>query len=259
MTTSERFYSTEGIVVRLNDLGESDRIVSLLTPQRGLVRGVAKSARRPNSKLGGHLDLLRHVTISARTGRSLDSISQAQTMNDFRIIQEDLGRISCGIYLCELSEKFSLEGVPSNNTFEILRYGLGWLERTSNPELFLRWYEMRILQLNGFQPEIFICTGCGITLEQESQTFSATLGGFICKVCRPTANDRLLLASVGVIKILRFLQNTECEALENLRVGEGDRHHVGQILRKHIQGVLDRSVRSTDFLDEINKWPLAST
>ena len=257
--TSERFYSTEGIVVRLNDLGESDRIVVLLTPQRGLVRGVAKSARRPNSKLGGHLDLLRHVTISARTGRSLDSISQAQTMNDFRTLQEDLGKLSRGIYLSELSEKFSLEGVQSNNTFKMLRYGLGWLERTRNPDLFLRWYEMRILQLNGFQPEIFICTGCETTLEREPQTFSTALGGFICKVCRPTANDRLLPASVGVIKILRFLLHTDCEALENLHVGEGDRLHVGQILRKHIQGILDRSVRSTDFLDEINKRPPVGT
>ena len=57
-------YTTDGVVVRVLDLGEADRIITLVTPVHGLVRGVAKAARKPGSKLGGHLDLLRHVSVS---------------------------------------------------------------------------------------------------------------------------------------------------------------------------------------------------
>lgn len=255
--TTARFYSTEGVVVRLNDLGEADRIVVLLTPGRGLVRGVARGARRPNSKLGGHLDLMRHVTVSAHVGRSLDSISQAETVNGFRGLREDLGRLSRGMYLCELAEKFSIEGAPAVGTFRMLADSLDWLQQARSPDLFLRWYEMRILHLNGFQPEVHVCADCGKELERAPQLFSAARGGLVCEECRPAGDDPLLPTSVGAIKLLRYLLRTDWETLDSLRAGDVDRRHVERILRAHLQHVLDRSVRSTAFLDEVSKWPEA--
>ena len=99
-----RLYSTEGVVLRHFNLGEADRIITLLTPGRGILRAVAKGSSKPKSKLGGQLDLTRHASISARTGRNLDSISQPETVETFPAPRNDLDPLSRGLYLCELTE-----------------------------------------------------------------------------------------------------------------------------------------------------------
>ncbi len=94
-----RSYTVDAIVVRANDFGEADRLITLLTPFRGLVRAVARGARKPKSRIGGNVDLLRHVRVSLNHGRSLDSVSQVETQNGFRSIRADLARTSIGLYL----------------------------------------------------------------------------------------------------------------------------------------------------------------
>ena len=83
MTSRSRTYSTEGVVVRQRDIGEADRLLWIITPDHGIIRAVARSARKPGSKLGGHIDLLRHVALSMRTGRTLDQVSQVETISGF--------------------------------------------------------------------------------------------------------------------------------------------------------------------------------
>ena len=249
-----RFYSTEGVVLRHSDLGEADRIVVLLTPRRGLVRAVARGARKPTSKLGGHLDLMRHVSISARPGATLDTISQVDTVSGFPRLRKDLGRLSRGLYMCELAEKFAVEDAPAPGMFRMLVDGLEWLETARSPDLFLRWYELRILQLNGFQPEVQRCADCGGELQPESHTFSPARGGIVCPSCRPAGADQLLPAGVGTVKLLRYLRRADREGLESFRVGDQERRQVERILRTHLQFVLERALRTTAFLDEVRQW-----
>ena len=253
MTTAPRIYSTEGVVLRHSNLGEADRIVTMLTPGRGILRAVAKGARKPGSKVGGQLDLLRHVSISARTGRTLDSISQAETVNSFSALRTSLGGLSRGLYVCELTEKFAVEDAPAAGVFRMLVDGLDHLQTTRSPELFIRWYEMRLLHLNGFQPEIQRCVDCGGPLEQEAQVFSTERGGIVCPKCRPGGTDALLPASVSAIKLLRYLRRAAWGDLDRLQVKDDEQHQVERILREHVRFATDRPIRSAVFMDEVRR------
>ena len=259
MTTRTRTYKTEGIVLRHIDIGEADRLLTFLTPELGLVRATARGARRPTSKLGGHLDLLRHVSLSVHVGRTLDTVTQAETINSFPRLRRDLDGMSRGVYLAELAERFSAEGAASYAVFRLLAETLGHLEARTTGErvgrapadLLLRWFEVRLLALTGFQPVFHNCVECGTELQQEEHVFSAERGGVVCPNCRAAGGDVLLPASVPALKLLRHLGRTDFPSIAGLRQGDQESRLAERILRAHIGYVLDRAVRSTTFMDEV--------
>jgi DNA repair protein RecO (recombination protein O) len=250
-----RFYSTEAVVVRQTDVGEADRLLVLLTPDRGLLRVTARGARKPGSKIGGHLDLLCRSNVSISSGRGLETVSQAETIEAFRGLRTDLGRLSRGLYLAELGERFAVEEAPSHAPFRLLVDSLRTLE-TLPPEsadLLVRWHELRLLALHGFVPEVQRCADCASPLEPEDHVFSAARGGIVCPGCRGRGDDPLLPASVAVIKVLRFLRRSSWAEASSLRLGEDDRRQIERIMRAHLHYVLDRDVKSSAFLDEVRK------
>ncbi|MBT5476600.1 MAG: DNA repair protein RecO, partial [Chloroflexi bacterium] len=157
-------YTTDGVVVRTSNLGEADRIITLVTPIHGIVRGVAKAARKPGSKTGGHLDLLKHVSVSVRETRTLHGLSQASTVNGYRGLRDDLDRFSRGSYISEMAERFSVENGANQPLFRLLLDVLNALELSDNPEMAIHFYEMRLLQLSGFAPELSRCVESGVEL-----------------------------------------------------------------------------------------------
>ena len=104
-----RTYKTEGVVLKQMPLGEADRILTILTPDVGKVRAVARGVRRAKSRLGGHLDLLNQVSVSLSKGRSLDAVNEAEAFRSFRVLREDLERVSKALYMAELADGFSVE------------------------------------------------------------------------------------------------------------------------------------------------------
>ena len=166
MTTRSRTYSTQGVVVRQRDIGEADRLLWIITPDHGIIRAVARSARKPGSKLGGHIDLLRHVALSMRTGRTLDQVSQAETVSGFISLRQDLVRATTGSYVAELAERFSVEGGSNRQLFDLLVSALGYLQTTERAQWLPRWFELRLLSISGFMPELYACVDCGGELVQ---------------------------------------------------------------------------------------------
>jgi DNA repair protein RecO (recombination protein O) len=256
MTSSKpRFFTTEAVVLRHSDLGEADRLLWLLTPERGAIRATARGARKPGSKLGGHIDLLCHVKLSMREGRELHGVSQADTVDAFRAVRTDIGRLSRGLYIAELAHRVSVEDVPAPALFRLLINTLGWLTTTDNADTLVRWYSLRLLTITGFRPEFGGCVECGDELEPADHVFSAERGGFLCPNCRSQGSDVLHSASLGTIKVLRHLARSDFPAVDSLNIGTEERRQMERIIRSQINNVVDRGVRSSAFLDEVRNWP----
>ena len=254
VSSRHKSYSVEAIVVRAADFGEADRLVTLLTPFKGLVRAVARGARKPKSRIGGSADLLRHVKASLHEGRSLDGLSQVQSLDSFRSIRSDLSRMSTALYICELAERFSVEGGPNPPLFDHLLKTLRTLDAEQYRPLFSRWFEVRLLHLNGFLPVIGACVDCGTPLEPRDHVFSTARGGLVCPECRATESDVLLPASIGAIKLLRHMARSEWDRVRPLQAGDDEVRQASRILREHLHFVLDRNVRSTAFMDEVTSF-----
>ena len=257
MTSKRRpiTYTTDAVVVRTSNLGEADRIITLVTPFHGLIRGVAQAARKPGSKLGGHLDLLRLVSVSVRETRTLHGFSQVSTIDGFRGLRNDLDRFSRGSYISEMAEKFSVENGSNQPLFRLLVDVLGALEKTGNPEMVIHFFEMRLLQLSGFAPELSRCVETGVELEPANHLYSADRGGLVNSDSRPVGESALLPASLNTIKLLRFLSRTDINNADHIKAGEDENRQLSRILRAQIHHVLDRGLRSEAFMDEVRNRP----
>ena len=117
---AERLYNTDAIILRRSDFGEADRLLTVYTPHRGKLRLVAKGVRKTKSKKAGHVELFTHAALQVATGRNLDIVTQADTVQAYRALREDLDKISHAYYLVELVDRFTEEHDPSYPIFELL-------------------------------------------------------------------------------------------------------------------------------------------
>src|SRR5437588_93894 len=107
--SAPRVYRTEAIVLRGYDYGEADRILTLYTPNSGKLRAIAKGVRRTKSRMAGHLDLFTRSNMLVARGRQLDIVTQAETIESFRSMRDDLSRVSLAHYVAELVDSFTAE------------------------------------------------------------------------------------------------------------------------------------------------------
>ena len=259
VSSRPRTYSVEALVVRASDFGEADRLITLLTPFAGLVRAVARGARKPKSRIGGNVDLLRHIKVSVNEGRSLHSVSQVQSISNLRGLHSSLEKMSTGLYMAELAEKFSVEGGSNPALFNQLVRMLQVLDSEPLHSLMPRWFEVQVLRINGFLPAISQCVDCGSELEPQGHVFSPARGGIVCPDCRASEGDVLLPASLNTVKLLRHMARAQWDAVRPLTVDEDELRQIGRILKEHLQFVLDRNLRTTAFMDEVTRWRSDST
>lgn len=248
-----RTYRAEAIVLKGLDLGEADRVVTLYSRHFGKVRAVAKGARRPTSRLAGHVEPLSHATFQLAKGRELDVITQAETRAAYRALREDLLSTAAGWYVAELIDRFTVDRQPSTPTFELLAIALRHLDAGHSPGLVCRWFDLHLLDRAGFRPELARCAHCGRTLEETEQLFSPAAGGVVCVSCRALAEGRVGVLTVRALKALRYLLRSEFAEAARLRIdaalaGELERH-----LRGFLEQVLDRDVNAARLLDDVRQ------
>lgn len=137
----ERLYRVEAIVLKRSDFGEADRLLTLYTPDRGKLRAIAKGARKPSSRKSGHVELFTHSTLLLAKGRHLDIVTQADTLDAFLPLRENLERLGYAYYLAELVDQFAEENVENHPLFDLLRRALGWLgDGADDPALLARFF-----------------------------------------------------------------------------------------------------------------------
>jgi len=174
-------FRDEGIVLRTMRLGEADRIITLVTPEHGKVRAVAKGVRKTKSKLGGRLDLLTHVSLMCWRGRELDVITQAEIIDVFRPIRADLDKMPVAFTMLEAVDQVAVERHPMPKLFKMLLGALSTLANDGGAVL-LGAFLWKLLALEGVSPVVDRCTACGEPAELVA--FDEGVGGFLCRSCR---------------------------------------------------------------------------
>ena len=157
-------YRDDGIVLRTQKLGEADRIVTVLTRRTGRVRAVGKGVRRTKSRFGARLEPFTHVDLQLHTGRSLDYITQAETVRAYgEPLSADYPRYTSGTAMLETAERFTpVEKEPALRQFLLLVGGLRALgEGAHDPRLVLDAFLLRSLAVAGYAPALAECALCG--------------------------------------------------------------------------------------------------
>jgi DNA repair protein RecO (recombination protein O) len=173
-------YRDQGIVLRTWRLGEADRIVNLLTERHGKVRAVVKGVRKTKSRFGGRLEPLVHVSLLFYEGRELDIVTQADVVELFRPVREDLGRLAKALSLLEATDQVAQERHANARLFAMLLGALRALSAHDAP-LLVPAYFLRLLSSEGFHPLLDECASCGERYGLVA--FDLTAGGVLCGSC----------------------------------------------------------------------------
>ncbi len=256
-----RVYKTEAVVVRQSPLGEADRVITMLSPEYGRIRAVAKGVRRSTGRLTGHLELLNRVEVSVAEGRRLDVVTEAQCIDGFPTLRDDLNCVSAGMFLAELVDGFAMpegHGPPDaqgREMYALLVRTLNRLDQGQRVDVLLAYFQVGVLALSGLSPELTVCVECGRVLEQRSHAYSAGGGGIACPDCVAGAPGPFLSISVGAIKLLRFFQSRSLDEALELDAPPGVTAEANGLLDAHLRHHLDREVRSSRFLKTLNREP----
>jgi len=250
-----RTYRAEAIVLKTLDLGEADRILTLLTRHFGKVKVVAKGIRKPTSRLAGHAEPLCHATFQLARGRELDVLTGAESRASYRALREDLDRIAAGWYIAEVADRSTAERLPAAPVFDLVETALRHLEAGHLPALVCRWWDLHLLDRTGFRPELAVCARCGAKLVETTNAWSPFDGGAVCATCVDRSAVGLPALSVRALKSLRYLLASDFAAAVRLRIDEPLERELERLLRAFLQHVLDREIASARLIDELARLP----
>lgn len=251
-TRDEHVYKTEGIVLRHADMGEADRLITLFTPFRGKVRAVAKGARKPTSKLTGHIEQFTLTSVVIARGRNLDMITQAQTVRSFIEVREDLRRVVYASYAVELVERSTEWESENRPLFIVLHNTIEHLGQAKRLDVALRAFDLDALSALGYRPQLDKCVSCNRPLQAEVNGFSSTAGGVLCPLCRGREGDQHDIAP-DTLASLRRLQEGGLAAAERLHVAPEARRQAEALLAVYISDRLEHDLNSSNVLRALRK------
>ncbi len=247
--TEPRTFQTEALVLKRSKFGEADRILILYTP-RGKIKAIAKGAAKPGSKFGGHVELMTHSQFLLARGMNFSIVTQVQTINSFIPLKENLKLMSSGLYLLELVDAFTEEDLQESGFFSFVIETLQRLSANKNVDTILRYFELHILDFAGYRPQLNRCVTCGKALEPETNVFSAAQGGVLCIECgfeEPVTRP----LSLNALKVLRLWQNCDFNTAQKVNISTSLALELELILRDYIIYILERRIKSTDFMDKL--------
>lgn len=246
----EHLYRVTGIVLKRTDVGEADRLLTLLTAERGKLRAVAKGARKPSARKTGHVELFNSATFLMAVARDIDIVSQADTLEPFIRVRDDLDRLSYAYYFAELVDRFLEEGMEHREVYELMLNAMHWLETTRHLGRTARYFEMQLLDALGYRPQLYLCVHSKQQLLPEENFFSPEGGGILRAQYRDVHHDSISVP-VTALKVLRYLQGRQFEEMERLRLSSQVEAEVEAILHYYVTHLLERQLKSVDFLNTL--------
>jgi DNA repair protein RecO (recombination protein O) len=246
-----RSLRVDAVVLRHSDFGEADRLLTLYTRQRGKMRVIAKGARKIASRKAGHIEPFTHVKLQLATGRDMFILTQADTVDAYLPLREDLILTSQAAYVIELLDRFTYEDEMENSAiFRLLTDALSRLASRTDPWLVLRHYEMRLLDQLGFRPQLFECVNCGREIKAEDQYFSFRAGGVICPRCGQGLPN-LHLISVEALKYLRHFQRSSFAEATRAHPDSDVQKETESLMQGYFTYLLERELNTPGFLKKI--------
>jgi len=240
-----QLYRDQAVVLRTHKLGEADRIVTFLTRDNGRVRAVGKGVRRTRSKFGSRLEPFMHVDVQFAHGRSLDIVTQVETIAPFgHAISDHYGRYTAGTAMLETAERLvAEEREPAVQQYLLLVSGLRALSAGElDPSLILDSFLLRSLAIAGYAPTFDSCARCSAPGPHRS--FSAGAGGILCDRCRLPGSATPAPETVRLLAALLTGDWVTAEAVEPRH-----RKAASGIVATYLQWHLERSLRSLAYVE----------
>jgi len=244
--------TTDGIILRKQNLRETSVILTLFTKDFGKMQGVMKGARGPKAAMGNNPEMfsLNNVVFYERKRGNLNSISQCDLKDFFDPIRSDLERTVYADYFLELVDAVMMEGDTSEDIYNLLLNSLKFISKPVSPKRVARIFEIKLMEMSGFLPELNNCILCNKEVEGDGN-FSLRSGGILCRACEAEDKSGVRL-SKGTINFIERVRKSSFEMVSRLKVSQDVGKELELFLRKFVDYHLQRPLKTVEFLKKIN-------
>jgi DNA repair protein RecO (recombination protein O) len=250
MPRLEHSLKVEAVVLRHADWGEADRMLTIYSREHGKLRVLAKGVRRLRSRKAGHLEPFTRVALMLARGRDLLLVTQADTVDAYLPLHEDLVRTGYAAYVIELLDRFTYEEGANRSLYQLLTETLQRLCNETDGFLTARYYEVRLLDELGFRPQLMQCARCGQEIKPQDQFFSAELGGVLCPNCGVNA-PATRPVSMDALRFLRHFQRSNYMDARRAVLTPQVRAELEALMNFYLTYLLERGLNSPAFLREM--------
>ena len=236
-------------------MGLSFKIGKSLIAKNSKTYFIADIAANHDGSLKRALKLIKLAARSGANAAKFQHFKAETIVSDygFKSLKKDLKGIANGVYLAELIDTFGDERTQNVQLLRILVEGLTFLDRSLTSDILIRKFEMNLLNICGFAPELANCVSCRQKLSPDGYLFDLTQGGVLCGSCEMQAVNESQRLSLNAMKMMRLLKKNvaDLSVLSELDLADSVKLEIENILRKYLRFVAERDLRSTRFVDHI--------
>jgi DNA repair protein RecO (recombination protein O) len=244
------YVKTKGIIIREVNTGEADKIVTIFSKNLGKITGTAKGARRPKSKFVAGSQFLCYSDFVLYKGKEMYSINSCDIIEPFYEIRNDIIKLTYAAHTVDIISDVIQENQPASKVLQLLLNTMHMLSKTDkNPELVIRIFEIRLMAILGYAPNVKGCMECG-NEDISRISFSFKNCGILCGSCK--MQDKLSLdISTGTYRALNHIIYSKLTELYSFSLSDNVLEELGRITKRYIKERLERDFTKLDFLKEL--------
>jgi len=248
----QRSFRVQAVVMHRKDWGEADRLVRLFSREQGKLQAIAKGVRKLHSRKAGHLEPFTRVSLQLARARDIPIITQAEALDLYMPLREDLLLTTYTSYVIEILDRFTYEEGENRFIYNLLVDTLDRLGKLYEPELVVRYYEMRLLDYVGFRPQLFDCVECGEQIQPTDQYFSAAQGGVLCPRCGLNLKGARPI-SLNALKYLRHYQRSNFNEASRAVISTDVKSEMENLMQHYLTYILEHNLNTPTFLRRMRK------
>lgn len=243
-------HKTEAIVIKSIDYGEAHKIVTLYTKDYGKLSVMARGAKRPKSRLSAVTQLFTYglFLFFRQAKKSVGTLTQGERLQSFNQVRQDLIKMAYAAYFAELVDKLTDDDEKDPYLFQLLLVAFTQLDEGQDPELLARLFELKMLIIGGYKPEVDRCVICAQT--EGPFLFSITEGGFLCQRCRGH-DPQALQVGLNTLKVIRFLYRLHPNRLGHVELKPSTREELKKVLWLFMDEHTPLRLKSRSFLEQM--------
>ncbi len=245
-----------GLVVMEKRVGESDRLVTLLTAEKGILRAFVHFSGRAR---GSRLSATRLFTYSRFTiyeGRDSYIIDDAQPIEVFFDLRKEISRLSLAQYFCELSAVLAPQGSEADGFLRLMLNAMYFLQKGTHPEGIIKSVvEMRMMSLAGYMPDLVYCAKCRC-YEADTMFFLPRSGIILCGDCfQPSESQNpepAVALGRGAMTALRHTIYADFGKMFSFRVSPKAESELAEASERYVLETLGRGFGTLDFYHQMS-------
>ncbi len=241
--------NTKGLIIRETITGEQNKIITVLTADYGVINACVFGAKKIQSRSGSGTQLFSYSELSFNKKNDKISVDSAKPVEVFFELRNDIEKIALAQYFAQLEEEFAPKNEQAEEYLRLILNSFSlMISGKRNLDLIKSVFEIYILALSGYMPDVIGCNGCGC-FEDDEMFFDTQSGKICCKKCQKSGSG--MLVNMDVIKAIRHICFSEPKKIFNFALPEKTLKILSEVSEKYLKNITQKNFKTLEFFHTI--------